>query len=172
LAKSGIVFESSVMPGAYSADSLRPYDYRSAPRKALWRFESDPLREAPNGHFVEVPITVLTVGPLFFWRYLLARKLAVASHRSFGDGDSIRAGTGSYLKKLLAPAQQIELSVDGFKSSLLPRKWRSAARPARLLNIMGHPKALSAYSLARLDEFLARNRFSPAGFNHDLLDLM
>ena len=47
-------------------------------------------------------------------------------------------------------------SVDGLKAGLLGHAFRSEmAKGKRLFHAMGHPKALSRYSLARLKMFLS-----------------
>ena len=128
------------------------------PQKSRYRFETDPLREQEDGYFLEVPISVHRVSPLFFWRYALTKKFASEKHRVFADG--IGAGgtsNASLLRMLTRPTKSI-VSMDGLRASLLTRALQAGAKrdPDGNFVVIGHPKAVSPYSLEQLDRFLER----------------
>lgn len=165
LASAGITVDSTVFAGGISEDRQRGFDFRAAPIQPLWRFDSDPLQASAEGRFLEIPIGSIDVGPTFFWRSQIAQRLNKDDHASLGDGGALRADWRYYFNRLtqrsVAPA-----SIDGAKAMLLPELERQRAnRGDRFLNLMGHPKALSRYSLAQLDNFLRKHAFEGVGFN-------
>jgi peptidoglycan/xylan/chitin deacetylase (PgdA/CDA1 family) len=151
----GVSIDSTVYAGGHSRSAIQPYDFRTAPAKSHWRFDSDPLVEVPDGPFLELPIASRRLSPFFFWRLALARKLGGPRHRPFGDGHAIAMERGDLARKLLARSSSV-VSMDGYKASFL----EAAARDYRRRGledfvVIGHPKALTPYSLERLDRFLS-----------------
>ncbi len=161
----GVTIDSTVFAGGLSEGRVQPYDFRGAPGKSRWRFDTDPLVEAPHGAFLEVPIASRRVGPGFFWRLAAAKKLGGARHRAFGDGQPL-AMEGGDLRRKLTRASTTVVSLDGYKASFLEaaaREWRALGREDFV--VIGHPKALTPYSLERLDKFLSRG-VTAAGFEN------
>ena len=155
LRRAGVTIDSTVYADGVRGGSVQPFDFRGAPAKSRWRFDDDPLRESADGAFLEVPIASRRVHPEFFWRFACMKKLGGARHRAFGDGEPIPLEGGDVLKKLTRPTASV-VSVDGYKASFLD----DAAREYRERGLddfvaIGHPKALTPYSLERLDGFLA-----------------
>ena len=63
-----------------------------------------------------------------------------------------------YRKKLLTQTTINPLSIDGYNASLLNKKLKLLQKQGKeYMVIIGHPKALSPYSLKCLDEFLSKN---------------
>lgn len=153
---AGVAIDSTVYPGGHRGGTVQPYDFRAAPARSRWRFESDPLVEDANGAFLEVPIASRRLTPDFFWRLAAARKVGGARHRPFGDGEAIAMDGGDLVARLTAPSTSV-VSIDGYKASFLD----SAAADYRRRGledfvVIGHPKAFTPFSLDRLDQFLAR----------------
>jgi hypothetical protein len=158
LLRHGVTVDSTVFPGGYNAGHVQPYDFRGAPAKSKWRFDDDPLAEAPGGAFLEMPIASHRLRPDFFWRLAAARKLGGARHRAFGDGQAIAMEGGDLLRKLLRPTASV-VSIDGYKASFLDAAARAyEARGMEEFVVIGHPKALTPYSLEQLDAYLAKGR--------------
>ena len=160
----GVTIDSTVYAGGLSTSRVQPYDFRDAPAKSRWRFDTDPLVEAPHGPFVEVPIASRTLSPAFFWRFAAVKRLGGARHRAFGDGAALAMEGGDLRRKLTRPSVSV-VSIDGYKASFLAeaaRDWRAAGHQDFV--VIGHPKALTPYSLGRLDEFLAGG-VTTAGFD-------
>lgn len=156
LLEHGIWLDSTVFPGGVSDDRDRWFDFSTAPAKDTWHFSSDPTREDTDGSFLEVPISAMRVTPFLFWRMAMTRKiLATPAHKPFGDGSSLSWGRGYYLQKLTRSTISVA-SMDGLKAGLLTQAFRSEQASGRqLFHAMGHPKALSRFSLDQLDGFLA-----------------
>lgn len=155
LRKSGIWLESTVFPGGRSTDSNRSFDFRAAPNQTHWRFSDDPCRADERGDFVEVPISSFRASPPLFWRMAMAKKIDRKRHRAFGDGSAIRYGAAYYVRRLLLPSWSV-VSVDGMKVGALAaagRQWRRRSR-SDLFHVMGHPKALTRFSLEKFTAFL------------------
>jgi hypothetical protein len=152
---AGVTIDSTVYPGGHRASAVQPYDFRSAPRRSRWRFEHDPLVPDEEGTFLEVPIASRELAPAFFWRLALAKKAGGARHRAFGDGEAIAMDGGDLVRRLTAPSTSV-VSLDGYKASLVEDAaddYRSGGMEDFV--VIGHPKALTPYSLERLDHFLA-----------------
>lgn len=149
-----IRIDSTVFPGGKNSTVSEWYDFSAAPDKDCWRFGVDPCQEDPNGKFTEFPIASYRVSPVFFWRLAATKLLKSRAHRSFGDGKP-SANAPSQLARLLTRFSRSVVSIDGYKSSFLMNAYKEAKTNGRdHFVIIGHPKALSEYSLAKLDHFL------------------
>ena len=85
---------------------------------------------------------------------MLGRKSAI----QYGDGRAIYPPKRFLAQKLLC-ATYTPVSIDGYKASLLKEAYLHYKRKHKdggkeFFVIMGHPKALTPYSLGKLDEFL------------------
>ena len=158
LADAGVTVDSTVYPGGRSDGAVQPFNFEAAPAKSRWRFEADPLVEVEDGAFLEVPIASRRLTPDFFWRLAWAKKMGGARHRAFGDGAAIALERGDLMRKLFQPTTSV-VSLDGYKASFLEEAADDyRARGLEDFVVIGHPKALSPYSLERLDAFLAGGR--------------
>ena len=156
LLDAGVTIDSTVYAGGRCASAVQPYDFRDAPAKSRWHFDSDPLVEDPAGPFLEVPIASRRLRPDFFWRFAWHKKMGGAAHRPFGNGRAIAMDGNDLLRKLLLPSTSV-VSIDGYKASFLEAAAADhRARGREDFVVIGHPKALTPYSLARVDDFLAR----------------
>ena len=137
------------------------FDFKGMPDKTLWRFEDNPLIENPNGYFTEVPISSYRVSPLFFWKLAFYKKFGADKYKPFGDGS---AAGGSRLDKLrmLTKYTNSVVSVDGYKASYLDQAYKQFLKKTDHKNfvIIGHPKAMSEYSLEKLGQFIQHNSSS------------
>ena len=61
---AGLTIDSSVAAGTIAHTATHSFDYRSAPPRACWHFDTDPITPVPDGRFVEVPVSSARVGPL------------------------------------------------------------------------------------------------------------
>ena len=152
---AGVAIDSTVYRGGHRGGNVQPYDFRAAPEQSRWRFEHDPLVVDSSGYFLEVPIASREVKPAFFWRLALAKKAGGVHYRSFGDGRAIAMDGGDLAAKLTRPSTSV-VSLDGYKASLVEEAAEDYRRRGlEDFVVIGHPKALSPYSLERLDQFLA-----------------
>ena len=151
----GVWLDSTVFAGGVSDDLERWFDFTAAPVADYWLFGDDPSSENQQGPFVEIPISAMQVSPVLFWRMAIARKLlAKAEHQPFGDGAPLSWGKKYYFNRLTRATISVA-SMDGFKAGCLSQVFRTEAEKGKhLFHAMGHPKALSRYSLAKLESFL------------------
>ncbi|MBT9488959.1 MAG: hypothetical protein IV093_15760 [Rubrivivax sp.] len=157
LLAAGIAIDSTVFAGGYQHGAGHDFDFRRAPPLSRWRFDRDPLVPAAQGRFLEVPIASHLVGPGFYWRLALARRLKQAHHRPLGDGSAMALGRQDLARKLLWPSTSV-VSIDGLKADFLEaayRRYRALGHADFV--VIGHPKAVTPHSLQRLDDFLARH---------------
>ncbi len=158
LRDAGVSIDSTVYANGRSGGSTQPYDFAGAPEKSRWRFGADPLVEDANGAFLEVPIASRRVHPEFFWRFAAMKKMGGKRHRAFGDGRPIAMEGGDLVRKLVRPTHSV-VSMDGYKASFLAdaaAQYRE--RELEDFVVIGHPKALTPYSVDRLDAFLASGK--------------
>lgn len=171
LMREGIWLESTVFFGGASDDPTRWYDFQAAPIKDYWRFTDDPNQEEDSGPFLEVPISSFSAGPLLFWRMGLAKKIGGERHRSFGDGVTMTANSGYYLRRLTSSTRSV-VSIDGLKADMLKGAYQQNVHAGnkQLFHVMGHPKSLTRYSIARFGDFIDSNPFESITFQ-DLVSL-
>jgi hypothetical protein len=157
LKKHNIWLDSTLYNGGFKDNSTHYMDFRNMPNKTQWQFESDPMIEVENGFFTEVPISSTKVSPLFYIRYALLRKFDKANHKIMGDGKGVgREGKDSL--SMLTKFTPAVASIDGYRLSYLQKTLDSYMKiDSKNFVIMGHPKALTRYSIDKLHKFLAKN---------------
>jgi hypothetical protein len=154
---NGITLDSSVFRNGYFSSEQYSYDFRNAPDKDIYRFENDVLVEKSDGSFTEVPISPIKNSPLFFWRLFLLGRKDPYLHKPLGDGQAMPAP--GYRKKLLTRFTNNPVSIDGYNSHLLTKALRILQSEKRKnMVVIGHPKALSRYSIQKLDAFISANK--------------
>ncbi|MBF0138076.1 MAG: hypothetical protein H7833_19740 [Magnetococcus sp. DMHC-1] len=165
LARAGLWMDSSVIPGAVRHHPWQPYDFRMAPTGSRWRFENDPAQADPQGRFIQIPITPMTLTPLFHWRLAFSRHLGGKNQHMYGDGHAIQMEGGETMTKLTRTTLS-PVSLDGFKAGYLQTALalhQKKSTPGDDFVIIGHPKAMSPFSMACLETFVAaqveRHRF-------------
>lgn len=155
--KHGIRLDSSVFGNGFYESKEYAYDFRNAPDADIYRFEEDVTAEDPKGYFTEVPISPIRNSPLFFWKLFLLGRKNPYLHKPLGDGRAMAAP--GYRKKLLTEFTNNPVSVDGYNSNLLQRALRRLIKKNRThMVVIGHPKALSRYSIGKIEEFVRRNK--------------
>ena len=158
--KNNIYLDSTIYQNGKNNSKTHFFNFKNSPNKSYWRFENDPLKENINGFFHEIPISSLKVSPLFFWKLVWRKKNGMTKHKPFGDGSA--AGGSRWDKiRMLSTFSNTVVSIDGFKSSLLQKgfdKFQKSSDKFGNFVIIGHPKALSEYSLEKLDEFIEQNK--------------
>lgn len=157
MVKNEIRIDSSVFPGGYYQSEQYNYDFRNAPAKSSYRFENNPVEEVSNGYFTEVPISGIKNSPLFFWKLFLLGRLNPYLHKPLGDGVAMAAP--GYRKKLLTSFTRNYVSIDGYNASLMNHALNLMKdKSNKNMVVLGHPKALSRYSLQKLEEFIESNK--------------
>ena len=160
LLAENIWLESTVFFQGKSEDTQRGYDFSAVPDLDYYRFSEDPACVDDKGSFVEVPIGSFRVGPAFFWHLAWAKKFGGKKYKSFGNGSAMVADKGYYLSRLSRSSQSV-VSIDGLKAGLLFPAYKKLQhnRKRDLFHVMGHPKALTRYSIDKLAYFLDNTAF-------------
>ncbi len=155
--KHGIKLDSSVYKNGFFTSKQYSYDFRNAPNKDIYRFEDDLLVEKENGIFTELPITAIKNSPFFFWQLFLLGRKNPHLHKPLGDGRAMAAP--GYRKKLLTKFTNNPASIDGYNAKLLQSVLSKLIRKNKShMVIIGHPKALSRYSIQKIEEFVIKNK--------------
>lgn len=159
LKKEGVWLDSTVYSDGYNSSETHFFDFRNAPKKDIWTFNDDPVKEVENGYFTEVPISTCKVSPLFYWKYLITKKLGTKQHQVYADGTAAGGSSNSSIVKMLTKSSNALVSVDGYRSSLLQKALNGFTHTSKEGHfvIIGHPKALSPYSLKQYEKFLKTN---------------
>jgi hypothetical protein len=151
-----ITLDSSVFKNGFYSSEQYAYDFRNAPDKDIYNFEDEPAQETDNGYFTELPISAIRNSPLFFWKLFLLGRKDPYLHKPLGDGRAMSAP--GYRKKLLTQYSNNPVSVDGYNSHLLEKNLKKLDKKNfKHMVIIGHPKALSRYSIQQIESFVKQN---------------
>lgn len=151
-----IHLDSSVFRNGFYTSEQYSYDFRNAPDKPIYNFENDPEVEIKNGFFTELPISSIKNHPFFFWKLFLLGRKNPYLHKPLGDGRAMAAP--GYRKKLLSRNTNNPVSVDGYNANLLEKALcRLMKKKFEHMVVIGHPKALSRYSIQMLERFVSKN---------------
>lgn len=156
LFENGIRLDSTVYNRGENRSTEQYFDFTNAPDLNNWRFQSDPCIPTKDGRFHELPISSLSISPLFYWRFAFAKKLGGHIHKSFGDGNPIKLSKFKTLR-LLSSFSYTVASIDGYKASLLAKVAQRYEKKGDLV-LIGHPKAFSTFSITELDKFVSNNK--------------
>jgi hypothetical protein len=159
--KHNIWLDSTVFENGMNNSETHFFDFRNSPKKAEWNFENDPLIEEKNGFFKEFPISAYRLSPLFFWKLVFFKKFGSKEHDGFGDGTAAGGSKKDKLRMLTKFTNSV-VSIDGYKSSYLQDAYDTFLKKKDNGNfvVIGHPKAMSEYSLKKLEKFIINNRNS------------
>lgn len=152
-----ISLDSSVFRNGSFSSEHYSYDFRNAPDKDLYHFDDEPTIEKPSGYFTELPISGIRNSPLFFWRLFFLGRKNPKLHKPLGDGRAMPAP--GYRKNLLTKFTNNPASIDGYNAHLLGRVLNTLIKKKKEhMVVIGHPKALSPYSIKKLEEFIEKNK--------------
>jgi len=158
--KHNIWLDSTVFENGMNHSKTHYFDFRNSPKKIEWNFEDDPLVENKNGFFKEFPISAYRLSPLFFWKLVFFKKFGSKEHNTFGDG-AAAGGSKKDKVRMLTSFTNSVVSIDGYKSSFLQSAYDAfLQKNNNNFIIIGHPKAMSEYSLKKLEEFIIKNKNS------------
>jgi FtsZ-binding cell division protein ZapB len=159
--KHNIWLDSTVFENGMNNSKTHFFDFRNSPKKANWNFEDDPLIVKKDGFFKEFPISAYKVSPLFFWKLVFFKKFGSKEHNTFGDGTAAGGSKKDKLRMLTGFTNSV-VSIDGYKSSFLQDAYNSFLKKnsSNDFIIIGHPKAMSEYSLKEVEKFIKKNNSS------------
>ncbi|TYP95622.1 Polysaccharide deacetylase [Fodinibius salinus] len=170
LEENSVWLDSTVYQGGYQEDEARYFDFRCAPKTTKWKFENNPLAPDKSGSFLEIPISSYKVSPFFYWKLAFTKLLDNPKHKTLGDGGPLPAAKKWILQKLLLPSNTV-VSIDGYKASFLERAfdYYQTDKPDADFVIIGHPKALTKYSLQKFEEFIEEHKEKHQFYTFDRL---
>lgn len=155
--QNNITVDSSVFRNGFYTSENYHYDFRSAPDKDIYRFEEEPELENTSGYFTELPISAIRNSPLFFWKLFLLGRKNPYLHKPLGDGKAMPAP--GQRKKMLTHYTNCTVSIDGYNAHLLQKALKKLQKKKfKQMVVIGHPKALSRYSIQKLEEFVSENK--------------
>lgn len=155
--QNNITLDSSVFRNGFYSSENYYYDFREAPNKDIYQFEDEPEKENANGFFTELPISAIRNSPLFFWRLFLLGRKNPYLHKPLGDGKAMAAP--GQRKKMLTQYTDCTVSIDGYNAHLLQKALKQLQKKNfEQMVVIGHPKALSRYSIQKLEEFVVKNK--------------
>lgn len=157
LLANDISIDSTVFPGGYYESPAQYYDFRTVKQyKTSYRFSEDLTLENDKGPFKETPISSYKVSPVFFWKFAYHKLRKQKKHRAFGDGQAIAKTKNDTIKLLLKTSNSV-VSIDGYKTTYLQKAYNKYSKNTNGQGnfvIIGHPKAMTPYSLKKLNQFL------------------
>ena len=154
---NGVTLDSSVYKNGFFTSDQYSYDFRNAPDKSVYRFEDDITAEVKDGFFTELPITSIQNNPLFFWMLFLLGRKNPYLHKPLGDGQAMPAP--GYRRKLLTKYTINPVAVDGYNATLLNKVLRRLiGEKKEHMVVIGHPKALSRFSIQKIEDFVIKNK--------------
>ncbi|MCE9537808.1 MAG: hypothetical protein K8R85_01130 [Bacteroidetes bacterium] len=155
--QNNITLDSSVFRNGFYSSENYYYDFLGAPDKDIYRFEEEPKKENTNGFFTELPISGIRNSPLFFWKLFLLGRKNPYLHKPLGDGKAMAAP--GQRKKMLTQYTDCTVSIDGYNAHLLQKALKQLQKKKfEQMVVIGHPKALSRYSIHKLEEFVSKNK--------------
>jgi hypothetical protein len=155
LQKHNIWLDSTLYKNGLNLSSTHYIDFRNMPEKTKWKFNDNPLVEDENGFFTEMPISSMRMSPFFYWKFAFTKKFATHEHKIFGDGSPVGASKKDIFKMLTKSSNSV-VSCDGYKSSFLEKAYHKYKDDEHgNFIVIGHPKAMSLYSLENMNKFLS-----------------
>ncbi len=150
----GLKYDTSVFPGGHFEAGEYAFDFRNAPRKSQYSFQSDVCVEDQNGYFMEYPIGSYRYSPLFYWRLYILGRLNPKAHKMIGDG--IFMSQPGRKQQVLTSFTWNHASTDGFYVTKMKKITHISLRNQdQNLVFIGHPKSCTEFSLQQLDRYLS-----------------
>ena len=154
---NGIQFDSSVFSGGYFETKHYFFDFRKAPYKGRYQFEDDVCVETQGGKFTELPIGGWRYSPLFYWKLYALGRINPAAHKFIGDGSFVPQ-PGRKMQHLRKSSWN-HVSCDGYFTQKLKKITKRFSKEGRSdLVIIGHPKSATAYSIKKLEKYIAKHK--------------
>lgn len=159
-----IIIDSSVLRNKFSkTEKWEWYDYRNPPCEIIYKFSDDILKHNPKGEFIEISIPTHKISIFDILVNKIKIKYSSLSNKPWADGTgsigTLDKGFAKVRRKLkdYLKTHYIVSSIDGSNASFLDKFYvELRAQGAEFMQIMGHPKGLTPYSLDKLECFLSK----------------
>lgn len=164
LKQNELFIDSSVYADGYHDSPTHSFDFRTAPKKEEYRFDTDCCREVNAGMFKEVVITDDVIPPMFYWDLYLRMKLNPTLFKPVGDGSWLKDKKRIY-KQFYSYTHHFACA-DGYFASRLKGilKAKLSLKHERMM-VLSHPKSLAECSFKLLDQFIIQAKQNGCTFN-------
>ncbi len=150
---AGLRIDSTVFSGGKNTITPYYYDFTNCPSKDYWHFSDDICREDDQGEFIEYPISSYNYSALFFWKLFILGRLLPKYHKPIGNGFPVPSI--GMRKTMLTKGKLLSASCDGYFVTKLDRIIKSNFQKGfKHTTVIGHPKALTEFSLSRLEKMI------------------
>lgn len=157
----GIKYDFSVLAGLYQFSNAQYFDFSDAPNKPIYLFGNEVNVEDPNGQFIEVSSSVISVNPFYNKMDRVHKKIL---YKLFKDHTHNR-GIGQQSQRVtdIAPLSEKGVSTSDNTKEPASIEWMSIIKlPLYLkfieqndfMHFVSHPKMLSRHNLTTFDKFL------------------
>lgn len=163
---AGVTIDTSVLRGEYASGKYQTYDYLRVPDKTTWKFNKNHKQEDILGRMTEYPISTIVLPAV---RYLLNKKAShkelsniTSSRQKWGNGVGIGYPGNKYqvlMKKvrMFFGNKSICATLEGAAYLEKVYKHTSLYYKGDDFVIIGHPKAISPYSIDVFEMFIKRH---------------
>lgn len=161
--KYGIKYDFSVLPQVYQLSSAQYFDFSMSPDKPVYHFEEDVVAEHPQGKFIELVSSIISVSTFthlanrLFLQYLLRVKKDHTYSRGEGQLpvhiDGIKPASGRGIS-ILNPSYQ-PVMMENFNAVKMPAFLRFF-KNNDYMQFISHPKMLSNHNIKTVDRFLSK----------------
>lgn len=153
--KANLKMDSSVFFDGKNTIDPYYYDFSQCPNKDYWSFSDELTVEDEKGEFVEFPISSYWYHPLFFWKLFILGRLFPAKHKPIGDGYPVPSK--GMKKEMLTKGKLLSASTDGYFVTKMNRICQqNEKKNFKHTVIIGHPKALTYFSLNQLEKAILK----------------
>ncbi len=151
---NSIFRDSSVYFNGYHDSSAHSYDFKKAPDKSDWRFESDCCIEDFNGSFNEIAITSDKIDPVFYLELYFKMRSNPKVFKPIGDGNWLKDKKRIY-KQFYSSTNHFACADGYFASRLISILKKQQRKNQNRMMVLSHPKSLAACSFGYLNMFIS-----------------
>ena len=154
---AGLTIDSTVFSGGKNTIDPYYYNFANCPDKDHWQFSDDLCQEDEDGIFTEYPISHYRYGALFFWKLFILGRLFPQNHKPIGDGYPVPSV--GMRKEMLTKGKLLSASCDGYFITKVNQVCKlNLEKGYQHTVIIGHPKALTGFSLKALEKVIIKQQ--------------
>lgn len=157
---NGIIIDSSVYRGVKVKSKFQEYDYRSMPKKTIYKFKNNFKVEDKRGRFQELSIYSCKWNPIYFYSFIRPKLFDYYPEKIYKDGVGVSVKKNiSFLQKVrkIFKLKIFQASIDGRNSNIIDLVYKNAcSNSIKDLVFIGHPKNFSDKSIRNLVDFIKR----------------
>ncbi len=159
--KHNFIYDFSVLSGFFHNSTAQFYDFSTAPRKSVYRFQDDVCEESVNGRFIEfsissvkIPLILNMINKIWLkYQYRILNdhtfKKGEGQHTTSTGDTEPAAGTG---KNMINTSWE-RISIELLTSVKLP-VYTDYMKSSDYMHFISHPKMITRHNLKVFDKFL------------------